>query len=153
MRDESPYIDAMSELFSTAACWPAWLLVGGVLEGTLGSPRAAPKLFSSRLHPACKPHQQCTSFCLSFSERFALKGHSRSYHYCGTMPTQMLLKTCCSKAKRPATGKPTCIMPLCNCCRAVKYENLLQASQNVQGAAEPLAHWWLCMLRAILHSR
>ena len=49
------YMEAISELLRTEACWPAWLVLGGPLEGMLPSPKAAPKLFSSRLHPACMP--------------------------------------------------------------------------------------------------
>lgn len=52
---EGPYTAAMSELLMTEACWPAWLVVGGPVEGTVASPKAAAKLFSSRLHPACQP--------------------------------------------------------------------------------------------------
>ena len=47
------YMEAMSELLRTAACWAAWLVVEGALEGSPVSPNAAPRLFSSLLHPAC----------------------------------------------------------------------------------------------------
>ena len=46
-------MEAMSELLRAAACWPAWLVLGGPLGATPASPTAAPRLFSSLLHPAC----------------------------------------------------------------------------------------------------
>lgn len=47
------YMEAMSELLRTAACWAEWLVVEGTLEGSPASPNAAPRLFSSLLQPAC----------------------------------------------------------------------------------------------------
>lgn len=62
-------MEAMSELLRTEACWPAWLVLGGPLEGMLASPRAAPKLFSSRLQPACMPKNKSNGAVLHMQDR------------------------------------------------------------------------------------